>query len=667
MMEKESRKIFWWDWAVLLLIILVAAFFRWRGLNWDQLQHYHPDERYISWVASSVDFLRNDSFVDAFTADESTFNPFYWPADVDSESVAVLRDEPRKFAYGHFPLYMGVAAENGITALFRNSPNQIAPETLTWYTNLTLFDRVTLVGRWMSGLYDLLTVVVVFLLGRSLAGTRVGLVSAALLAGTVMHIQQAHFFISDPAMAFFVTLTILLLVWSLPQTQEIFDTDPNPFPRWLIFAGITTGLAIGSKFSAIMLGLPALFVILILSRKTLIKRLIMYGLIVLVTFFVTNPFAILDTSCPLEFGPNSSEIAGFIPGACYFDNISAQNVMVNGGNAFPFIRQYDGTLAYLYHIENQINWGMGAALGYVGFLAFGIFTVLTFLRGVKEIQNENFSSIWVKGIVVLGWCVPYFLTTGQFHTKFMRYLLPLSPFIVIFAAWLLNQIRWDGVRRAAVGLVVGFTFVYAIAFSSIYSRVHPWHAASLWMINNVPSRSIVVNEAWDEYLPSPVMIDGRLAGRDRVVIQDVNWLSKSMPLDTPEKLEDNLETLANADFFVIPSNRSYGVVPRLGRRYPISGQFHQLLFDGKLGYEVAFVQDRPPKLGPLHLVPHLFNWPNLTPPEVVSDYYAARRQLMAVRADESFTVYDQPTVMIFRNTGNLTVEEMLEQFNLPNR
>ncbi len=665
-MDKDSRKIFWWDWCLLVGIILLAAFFRWRGLNWDQLQHYHPDERYISWVASSVDFLRNESFADAFTADQSTFNPFYWPAEVDSEAVSVLVDEPRKFAYGHFPLYVGVAAENGVSGLFALPALQALSEQISWFSALTLFDRVTLVGRWMSGLYDILTVMAVFLLGRSLAGTRVGLIAAAFLAVTVMHIQQAHFFISDPAMAFFVTASILLLVWSLPPKQEIFDHDPNPFPKWLFWAGVTTGLAIGSKFSAIMLGLPALIVIIILSRQQLVWRLTKYGLIVLITFFITNPFAILDTSCALDFGESGAVLEGLIPGACYIDNISAQNVMVNGGDAFPFIRQYDGTLPFLYHIENQVNWGMGAALGYVGFIAFGIFTVLALWRGIRDLRVETFDSIWVKGIILLAWCLPYFLTTGQFHTKFMRYLLPLSPFIMVFAAWLLNQIRWDGGRRLAIGLVFSFTLAYAIAFSSIYNQVHPWQAASLWMLNNVPSQSVVVNEAWDEYLPSSVLVDGRRINRNRVNIQDVNWLSRSGALDTVEKLELNLQTLAEGDYYVIPSNRSYGVAPRLPGRYPNSGQFHQLLFDGALGYELAFVQDRPPRIGPLHLVPHLFDWPNLSPPAVMTDYYNARLQLMLVRADESYTVYDQPTVMIFRNTGKLSAAEMLELFELDN-
>ena len=40
----------------------------------------------------------------------SSLNPYYWPADAESPGVIVLQDEPRRFAYGHLPLYAGVLA-----------------------------------------------------------------------------------------------------------------------------------------------------------------------------------------------------------------------------------------------------------------------------------------------------------------------------------------------------------------------------------------------------------------------------------------------------------------------------------------------------------------------------------------------------------------------------
>ena len=664
--KQQTRKIYWWDWCFLVFIILLAAFFRWRGLNWDQHQHYHPDERYIAWVATSVDFFGNESLVDAFTADNSTFNPFYWPAQLREGGIVIPLDEQRKFAYGHVPLYLGVLLDQGVIAATpsasRLPADGLLTQSLIRFTDLNSFDRITLVGRWMSGLLDLGTIVLIFFIGRRMMGTKIGLTAALFLAVNVMHIQQAHFFISDPALAFFVTLALLFLLKSLPAKEEIFDEPPNPNPRSLIFAAGATGLAIGSKFSAILLGLPAFFVILVLSRNQVVWRSIKYGFWVLLIFFVTNPFAILDTTCQLIPENSWLTIDVSLPAACYIENIAEQSDMVGGGKAFPFVRQYDGTLPYLYHFENQINWGMGAVLGYTAFIAFFAFTGLALWHGIRDLQVGNSRSLWVYGLVLLGWCLPYFISTGRFHVKFMRYLLPLTPFLMLFAAWLLWQIRWDWVRRGAILLVFVFTLAYAAAFSSIYSQNHPWQAASLWMVTNVPGGSVVASEAWDEQLPSAVTVDGKTISRTRVELTAVNWLSRSGTKDTLEKLETNLETLAEADYLVISSNRSYGVVPRLPNLYPLSGQFHQLLFDGELGYEMVFIQDRPPHLGRFYFVPNLFDWPNLTPPTAVEEYYASRSQISWVRADESFTVYDQPTVMIFRNIGRMSAEEILEKF-----
>ena len=40
--------------AGLILIIILGAVLRFTGLNWDEGQHLHPDERYISLVLTAV-------------------------------------------------------------------------------------------------------------------------------------------------------------------------------------------------------------------------------------------------------------------------------------------------------------------------------------------------------------------------------------------------------------------------------------------------------------------------------------------------------------------------------------------------------------------------------------------------------------------------------------
>ena len=41
-------------WIALVLILLAGAYFRFVGLNWDDSQHMHPDERFLTMVESSI-------------------------------------------------------------------------------------------------------------------------------------------------------------------------------------------------------------------------------------------------------------------------------------------------------------------------------------------------------------------------------------------------------------------------------------------------------------------------------------------------------------------------------------------------------------------------------------------------------------------------------------
>jgi hypothetical protein len=90
--------------------------------------------------------------------------------------------------------------------------------------------------------------------------------------------------------------------------------------------------------------------------------------------------------------------------------------------------------------------------------------------------------------------------------------------------------------------------------------------------------------------------------------------------------------------------------------------YHQLLFDGTLGFEPVYTNTRLPGLFGLHLFPDPFAWPELQPPQVVREYLAGFPGLNGGRFDESFTVYDQPLVMIFKNTGHKSAEEMRVYF-----
>jgi hypothetical protein len=266
--------------------------------------------------------------------------------------------------------------------------------------------------------------------------------------------------------------------------------------------------------------------------------------------------------------------------------------------------------------------------------------------------------------LLLLWVWPYFLLTGAFEVKFMRYLQPITPVLMICgAAWLIHGLRrrplWRGV---AITTVLLATAAYSYAFINIYQHPHPWDAAARWIYRNVPSGTLLLSEQWDDYLPATMVVDGNVRQRAEYPNEELTWLTGSGAQDDEAKLAANLERLERADYVTILSNRVYGVAPRLPARYPLSSQYHQLLFDGSLGYEVVWAGGRFPHLSGFYLKPDSFQWPGLTPPAAVKALLADLPGISGGRADESFTVYDQPLTIIFHNSGKLTAAEMRRMF-----
>ena len=664
--------------AALIVTLLVAAALRLTGLDWDEFQHHHPDERYIAWVATTIDFPSPGSLSRAdWQPETSTFNPFHWPPQAASEGIVVLQDEQRDFAYGHVPLYLGVLATRLVEqigpALIPLLPDgwSLTADVLNGAGRIE-FHHLTAVGRALTAIFDVGTVLLTFLLGRRLYGAMVGLWAAALLALTVLHVQLAHFFASDPYLTFFVMAALYAMVAAL-------GTADARRPLWLLVAAVMVGLAVGSKFTAVLLLLPLLWTTWAVGqpRRWWAAALAVLGVATLV-FVLTNPFALLDNTCPapakpVGFGPLT--LPEGVARNCYLQNVAEQNAMARGAADLGFTRQYEGTLPYLYFIEMQVRWGMGPLLGVVAFAGLGwaalgvgrraILGNRSTARGQGTLLLHRLSDEPV--VIVLLWVVPYFLITGSFAVKYMRYMQPIAPLLILFGAALLvagarRMTIWPWAAVAAPALVLAFTALYAATFVAIYGQQHPWNAASRWVYANVPPGTTLLSEQWDDYLPATMVVDGEQRRREEFPNAELTWLSRPDATDDEAKLLANLALLAASDYITVLSNRVYGVVPRLPERFPVSSQYHQLLFDGRLGYEPVWVGGRAPRLFGVTLWPDTFGWPGLTPPAAVTEYLEHGPTLSLGRVDESFVVYDQPLTIIFRNTGKLTVEEMRAAF-----
>ncbi|HSR20026.1 MAG TPA: hypothetical protein VLL49_03845, partial [Anaerolineales bacterium] len=125
--------------------------------------------------------------------------------------------------------------------------------------------------------------------------------------------------------------------------------------------------------------------------------------------------------------------------------------------------------------------------------------------------------------------------------------------------------------------------------------------------------------------------------------------------DNAEKLTRFVETLSRGDYIFISSNRQWASVTRVPERYPLTTAYYRALigcppgqdviwcynvarpgmFTGQLGYELAAVFESFPTLD----LPGGLHWQ-------VNDQFA----------EEAFTVYDHPKVLIFQKSDDFSAQ-----------
>jgi YYY domain-containing protein len=577
-------------------ILVVALTLRLYGVDWDQGGLFHPDERAI---LMRVFDMRAPGPSDAGSLLDAERSPW----------------NPRWFNYGSLPLYLLKTV-------------QIAASP---FTDLTLFD-LRIPGRVISALADTAVVALVFIAGRSWYGTRTGLLAALLASLAVIGVQLSHFYAVDTLLTLFSFAAVFFMVRFAHRGRAL-DAAA---------AGLFIGLAIATKFSAVVLGPPALAAFAVyaftapgpaiepadasessrLRRRTALRGLLMATGAGLAALLITQPYMLLDFRT-------------------FIANTVEQSQMVRRAIDYPYTRQYIDTPKVWYHVWQLGTWGLGPVLGAVawaGLLWAAIHAWRT--RGKTE-------------LVLFAWIVPYLAITLWFDVKFMRYMLPVVPFMLLFGSRL---VWWaiDGALRLNPGarwlapvvlvLLLAPTAHYALAYATVYSRPHPAQRAGDWLTANAPRQSMVLKEHWEEGLP----------GLGNYRLQEL----KMYDPDFDEKFDRIASQLATSDYLVLYSNRLYATISRLPERYPISRAYYEALFGGNLGYEVVYSAESIPGLAGIGYRDDYFGRGGLGEPV---GYESQDRYTIEAGfgwADESFTVYDHPRTLILRNTGRFSEQEI---------
>jgi len=572
------KKTFNYQIFFIFLIFCLSLTIRLFGLNWDQGQHLHPDERFLTMVESTIKLP--NSFSQYLDTKNSPLNPYNYK-------------EFQFFVYGTFPIFL--------------------IKYISTIINMVNYNQVYLVGRFFSAFFDSLNIIGIYLLMKFLIKENknkfIVFLPSFLYAFCVLPIQLSHFFTVDTFLTPILLFTFIFLVYWISKRKTAF----------LLISAIFFGLALSTKISAYLFSPIILFFLIyhFFTTKNKIKTLylsVVFLVLSLAVFRFFQPYAFVGL---FKFNP------------IFVENMAYLKSILTDKNVFyPPEIQWLSKTPLLHPLYNILFWGLGLPLS------------LIFFFKIKKTTNP-----FVLFCIIF-WILFLFIQQGLQFTHTMRYFLPIYPFIFV----LIGLIIQDHFPKKIIYILISLHLIYCFLFISIYTHPHSRIQASNWIYKNIPSESKIANEYWDD--PLPLYLDSSSF-----------YSNETLDLyasDTEEKWQKINSTLKNIDYLFLSSNRLWSSIPSVPEKYPLATKYYQDLFDGNLNFKKIMEFNSYPGISlPFLNKCYYFGPTNFPYSQKKNNWFEIDNTCLYPGiylrddvAEEAFSVYDHPKVIIFKKMIN---------------
>jgi hypothetical protein len=350
--------------------------------------------------------------------------------------------------------YVGYFLWGAAKGTFHSMSDMLASWPVHW-------EPFFLIPRAISALAGTLSVLFVFRLGLQVRDTTTALVSALFFTFAFTHVRGSHFGTTDVVMTGLMVATVALILEAHRTRRR----------RLFLGAGFVAGLAAATKYNAVLLAVP-MFVSHVLHvwespdhrREAWLDAGVLYFSVPFaLAFAIGVPFIVLDRGPFLDAMRELSHA------------LRVGDVRMDLGNG------------WLYHLTFSLRYGMGIPL------------LVTGLVGAAVLLWRDPRT----GLLLLSFPLAYYVVAGSVRLLFVRYAMPIVPFLCVTAAYLVcvstNWIASRAAKHGERGPALGGALAGALALALVWSSV-----TRVWAFDRIMSATdnrVVVAQWFFDHVP----------------------------------------------------------------------------------------------------------------------------------------------------------------------
>jgi len=267
-----------------------------------------------------------------------------------------------------------------------------------------------------------------------------------------------------------------------------------------------------------------------------------------------------------------------------------------------YTRQFKNSTPFIFQFINIFPYTNGIFVFFFSFIGFLFFLKSYFLNPKSKLN------------LILIPCLIYFVYNGQLFVKWSRFMSPLFFIGPFFCLYLFQKIKSRIIITALIILMISPGLYFFTRYFSPDIRV----VASDWIKSNINQESFVLSESGN-VVNLPVLYSN-------LKVNNFNFYQ----LDTsPNNLNKLIDSLTSSDYIFVPSRRVFK--NQNNSNYPLSQSYYQNLFSGGIGFTQIKKFDKK------------------------TDLF-----LNSENAEETWSVFDHPTIRIYKKINNLAPDDYQE-------